>query len=144
MELEKRLSRISWRLAYAFRAYLLEEKIFDERISIAKSMEQKFLETYFGTNLKILDFARELISRGHKPAARALNEAIQVLGGRADAERIIQTIRSDFQELSQELLSMAQRLRSLGLEEEAVVIQLTDRGLTLGQAQNLAKSVFST
>lgn len=79
-EIEARLSKISWRLAYSFRAYLLEEKAFEARHHVADSLEKQFLELYFGTNPTIVSFAKQIISAGHKPAAKALNEAIRILG----------------------------------------------------------------
>ncbi len=96
-ELEKKLSKISWRLGYSFRAYLLEVKTFDRRTQVAEAMEQKFLETYFGTDRDILQFARTLIDQGHKTAAKALNEAVRVLGSGVKTERIIHQIRSEFE-----------------------------------------------
>ena len=77
---EARLSKLAWRLAYSFRAYMLAEKAFEKREHVAAELEQKFMELYFGSNPKILDFARSLISGGHKAAAKALNKAISVLG----------------------------------------------------------------
>jgi len=92
-ELEARLARIAWRLAYSFRAYMLAEKAFEKRALVAAAMEQKFLEMYFGTNPEILDFARSLINGGHKQAAKELNEAIRILGKEADADRLINQIK---------------------------------------------------
>jgi hypothetical protein len=56
-KLEARLSKISWRLAYSFRAYLLVAKLFDQEPRSLRALEHKFLETYFGTNTEILSFA---------------------------------------------------------------------------------------
>lgn len=93
--IEARLARISWRLAYSFRAYLLEVKAFEMREQVAMTMEQQFLELYFGTNSKLVDFARELIGAGNKPAARALNEAVRILGSNAEPSRVISQIRKE-------------------------------------------------
>lgn len=95
-ELESRLSKISWRLGYTFRAYLLEEKLFDDRRKIADAMEHKFLEIYFGTNQKIVDFARHLILIGNKSAAKTLNNAIRVLGDKINHSQIIDQIKDEF------------------------------------------------
>ena len=95
-ELEANLSQISWRLVNTYRAYLIQEKQFDDRVRIANEMEDKFLELYFGTNLKLLAFARELIADGIKPAAKALNDAVRVLGNSIDADRVIMQIRKEF------------------------------------------------
>jgi curved DNA-binding protein CbpA len=95
-DLESHLSKISWRLAYSFRAYLLAEKQFEQRRRIAEAMEGKFLELYFGTNSTLVAFARELINNRHKRAAKALNEAVRILGRNIDPERVIAQIRREF------------------------------------------------
>lgn len=95
-ELERRLAKVSWRLAYAFRAHLLETKQFQDRQQIAQTAETQFLKTYFGTNPKIVDFARSLISAGHKAPAKSLNDAIRVLGSGVEAETLITKISRDF------------------------------------------------
>jgi curved DNA-binding protein CbpA len=92
IRLESSLSRISWRLAFAYKAYLLESKKFDERSSIAAAMEHQFLELYFGTNPTIVRFAKHLISKGNKPAAKSLNDAIRVLGEPSHPDEIIKRI----------------------------------------------------
>jgi len=96
IELERRLARVSWRLAYAFRAHMLEGKAFQRRHSIAEAAESQFLTTYFGSNSKVLIFARSIISSGHKSAAKALNEAVRVLGTGIDPDVLIRKISRDF------------------------------------------------
>lgn len=93
LELEKRLSKLSWKIGYAYRAYLLESKLFEDRIKIAKKLEQEFLETYFGKNPLVLAFAKELIESGNKPAAKELNNAIKVLGSK-NPEQIINRVQT--------------------------------------------------
>lgn len=93
--IEARLARISWRLAYSFRAYLLDAKAFEMRDQVAMAMEQQFLELYFGTNSQFVDFARELIGAGNKHGAKALNEAVRILGSNADPARVISQIRRE-------------------------------------------------
>lgn len=95
-DLERRLAKISWRLASTYRAYLLEAKGFDRRKELAETMEKQFLETYFGTNPAILIFARNLIEQRNKQAARALNNAIRVFGNNTAAETIISRIEQTF------------------------------------------------
>ncbi len=95
-DIEARLAKISWRLAYSFRAYLMEEKAFESRQQVAQSLERQFLELYFGTNPTIVAFAKQLISAGQKPAAKALNEAIRILGSKVDPDRIIAQLTTEF------------------------------------------------
>jgi curved DNA-binding protein CbpA len=86
------LRRTSHRLAFAFRTMILETKQFSHRQEIAQRLDLGFLQSYFGNNPKIIDFARNLIESGHKEAAKELNRAIAVLGHDADATVIIARI----------------------------------------------------
>lgn len=95
-EIEDRLSRFSWRLAFAYRIYLLEAKAFIRRAEVAATMEQEFLQVYFGSDIEILEFARKIIECGHKSAAKALNNAIRVLGPEADSSRIVKRVVMEF------------------------------------------------
>lgn len=90
------LKRTSIKLAFAFRATLLETKRFEDRARLAAALESEFLQTYFGTNPVILAFARTLIEGGHKNAAKELNRAISVLGEKADHSVVIPRIRAKF------------------------------------------------
>jgi curved DNA-binding protein CbpA len=141
--LEAKLSRISWRLAYSFRAHLLEVKLFDQRTKVAEALEQKFLETYFGTNPQILSFARDLVALGHKAASKRLNETVRVLGRGIEPNLVIKKIRDEFKigdefELYREF---ALRLRSWGYGEEDIRDQLVSRGLGPKEADILARMV---
>jgi hypothetical protein len=149
-EIDKKLSRISWRLAYSFRAHLLEVRAFDRRAQVAETLEQKFLETYFGTDHDILQFARTLINRGHKAAAKALNEAVRVLGRGVEVERIIRQIRTEFNiekitdngtDIPESFISMAKTMRGLGLKETEITAQLVSRGVKRFVAEGIAYTV---
>lgn len=94
--LEARLAKVSWRLAYSYRAYILESKQFEQRAEFANIAETQFLKTYFGENQQIVDFARDLIRSGQRSAAKALNEACRVLGSNVDAAIIIRRITNDY------------------------------------------------
>jgi len=96
-DLDVRLSKISWRLAYAFRAVLLEQKSFPRCGELAVELENGFLREYFGPNPEILAFARHLILQGRKPAAKALNDAVRVLGKSVPAHRVNAQIVERFQ-----------------------------------------------
>lgn len=95
-KIEFRLSKISWRLAYSYKAYLLETKTFGSRNKLADDMERQFLELYFGNNEEIITFAIELIMSGHKVAARALNKAVSVLGNNIDPLHVIVKIKDEY------------------------------------------------
>lgn len=95
-EIESRLSKISWRLGYSFKAYILETKLFKTRRHVADSMENQFLAIYFGDNKEIIAFARRLIMDGKKSEARSLNNAIRVLGSNVDPRMVIDKITNDW------------------------------------------------
>lgn len=95
-DIDARLGKISWRLSYAFRAYIIEEKAFENREKIAEQMESQFLSVYFGSNPSIIGFARCLIAEGQKPAAKALNEAVRIFGSKIDPNRVIKQIQGEF------------------------------------------------
>ena len=95
-QIDARLAQISWRLAYSFRAYLLETKEFKSRVRLAQVVEAQFLQAYFGTNPVILKFATALVMEGNKPVALALNQVIRVLGSDVEADDVIKKITKDF------------------------------------------------
>lgn len=95
-DLEAMLSRISWRLSYSFRAYLLESKEFKERQAIAKSMERTFLEMYFGQEDDLVFFAKQLIDINERDALKALNRAICVLGTNAEPSIVLPPLIKKF------------------------------------------------
>jgi curved DNA-binding protein CbpA len=122
-DLESRLSKISWRLGYTFRAYVLEEKAFNDRQKIAESMEFKFLKIYFGENQKIVDFARYLIGVGNKLAAKSLNEAVRVLGDKINPNQIIEQVKNEFRS------SFKRRLKVIAVNEKSEANKL---GIQIG------------
>ena len=91
------LRQTSYRLGFAFQALLLETRNFEARAEIAESLQRNFLETYFGTQSKILAFAKKLISINARDAAKELNRAVFVLGNDTDPDRIIGRIEEKYQ-----------------------------------------------
>jgi hypothetical protein len=91
-----RLSKTSHRLSFAFVVFILESKKFDDRLAIANSLEKNFLELHFGTDSKIILFARFLISQGNKKAVVALNNYVDVLGSSINPQLIIEKITKEF------------------------------------------------
>lgn len=96
VDINDRLSKISHLLAFSYRAGLLELKAFKDRKKLAEAAEKSFLQSYFGSNQAIVDFARELIFCGEKTAAKALNDAIRVLGSDVPTDMVINKICKDF------------------------------------------------
>ena len=94
--LEARLAKVSWRLAYSYRVFILDSKNYEKRAELAAVAETQFLQVYFGDNPKIVNFARSLIQAGQRRAAKALNEAARVLGSNVDPTHIITKITTDY------------------------------------------------
>ena len=112
-DIESRLARIAWRLAYAYRASMLEMKNFEERKRIADGIESQFMEIYFGKNPAILKFANELIQYGHKAAAKALNKSVKLFGEKINPDVVIPVIKEDFNIIDRPLLQNVMDIRSL-------------------------------
>jgi curved DNA-binding protein CbpA len=89
VQLETRLRRISISLSIGFRQAILTTKEFTLRQDVAKILEQSFLENYFGTNPKIIEFALKLIFDGKKSGAKELNKTVSILGSGLDADLVI-------------------------------------------------------
>jgi curved DNA-binding protein CbpA len=94
-DLRKQLRKISLRLDFTYRAVLLDTKGFDKRKELASKMEQEFLKLYFGDDPEILHFARRVIDMGNKPAAKALNNAVRVLGKSVSATQVIKKVAAE-------------------------------------------------
>lgn len=94
--LEAVLAKTSKSLAFTFRLYMISEKAFKERKRVAEALHNAFLTNYFGEQRAILDFAKTLIAIGRKDAAKALNEAVRVLGDDLDPALVINRIKGRF------------------------------------------------
>jgi|GEM_PF-4264793 len=90
------LSKLSFKLAFTFKAVMLESKQFNKKENIANRMELEYLASYFGIDKKIQGFAKSLIIAKHRDAARELNRAITVLGKKVDAESVIAQVKNEF------------------------------------------------
>lgn len=95
--LDKGLGIYSWRVAYAFRAYLLEVKDFENRATIATRIEREYLESYFGKNPAVQNYAKQLLYSGQKAVALELNKIVSIMGSSADHNRIIGLIEAKYQ-----------------------------------------------
>lgn len=91
-----RLARISTSLAFAFVTVLVETRAFTKRDEMASHLERMFLERYFGTNPAVVEYARSLVLAGHKAAAKALNQLVDVVGSDVDADLLIARIDDNF------------------------------------------------
>ena len=74
-----KLRRISWKLGYGFKAYIVETKNYEIGAKIYTQMYEEFIERYFGTNRSIIEFANSLIETNNKQALKELNKVVKVL-----------------------------------------------------------------
>ena len=92
----KKFSKISNSLVMPYKLYLLETKSFSIRNEIADGMIDAYLKTYFGTDEKIVEFAKYLLKNDQRAAARELNKAVKLFGKNADASKVIEIIKSEY------------------------------------------------
>lgn len=93
------LSKISKPLAQTYKVYLLENKEFAKRGTIALQFERRFLEKYFGTDDEIILFAKFLIRLALRNAAKDLNQAVNLLGSDVPSTAIISKVLRDYPEI---------------------------------------------
>jgi curved DNA-binding protein CbpA len=93
-DLERGLEKLSWRVAFAYRAMMLETQDFANREAKASEIKTEFMKRHFGHNKEILQFAELLISTNNRKAALALNRAVRVLGSGVESDRVISAIIS--------------------------------------------------
>ena len=75
---------------------LLDTKNFNNRQALANSLEEHYLEKYFGTNKDIKQFAKILILTGTRLAAKELNDAVTLIGSNVSSTVIIDRIQKKF------------------------------------------------
>lgn len=96
ISLESKLFKISSRLAFTFRLKVLEFKVFKHAEELAEELENLYLESYFGTNDKVIEFAKRLIKDHYREAANELNQIAKVFGDDIDADKVIHRIKLEF------------------------------------------------
>lgn len=95
-DLRLSLRRVSSSLAFSFMTIMLDEKLFQRRHAIARSLQDAYLTRYFGRNPRVLSYALSLILHGRRDAALKLNQYVTVLGSDADASAIISAVERQF------------------------------------------------
>ena len=88
----KELAKISSKLAFAYKAYLIDTKSFNEHKAVFERFRREFLSSYFGKNAELRLFARRLIEKGKKEALLDLNKAVKGVGSSVDPERVIRKL----------------------------------------------------
>lgn len=92
----KELAKISTKLAFAYKAYLIDTKSFNKHKAVFWRFRREFLSSYFGKNAELQLFARRLIEKGEKEALLDLNKAVKVLGSSVDPERVIRKLAEKY------------------------------------------------
>ena len=98
-EYVKKLRRISWKLSYGFKAFILDTKNFEMGEEICSLMQEEFIERYFGSDRSIVEFANYLIEANNKQALKELNKIVKLLdvdNSSKKAEDIITKIKNKY------------------------------------------------
>jgi len=90
------LEAISRTLVLPFKIYVLEEKQFAKADEIVSAMIKDYLEGYFGKDIRVLKFAKQLLVDGDIAAARELNKVVRVLGSTIDPLSVIDRISAEY------------------------------------------------
>jgi len=83
-------------IANTFRTEILDKQTFRNSFSIKQKYESEYLNRYYGSNLKIQEFAKKLIFMGANDAAIKLNKIIKVMGEAIDYVTIKGKINQEF------------------------------------------------
>jgi len=111
------LEKFSPDLVIQYKLDLISSKRFEEREQIANQLGEKFLEDHFGTDKKILKFAFELISTGHKEAAQELNQAARLLGDSMDFDKVYIDIQKKYCPEMYKKFEREQAVATLAIQE---------------------------
>ncbi len=84
-----KLKKLSSTLSLSFAAYLENKKAYSKAEAIAHEFENRFLETFFGTDTEIKKLATQLLVRGMKDVAINLNQTFKVIGLPPDSEAFV-------------------------------------------------------
>lgn len=95
-EISANLRSVSRELERTYKLLLLHRKLFNKRKELADQLERSFLEKYFGTDPKVVRFAKYCIKRNAGSAARDINRAVNLLGSDVDSGLIIDRVLRDF------------------------------------------------
>lgn len=90
------LSRFSPKLAFSYASYLMETKKFQVSRDIAQKFQHEFVKNYFGDNIQIQRLASQLLLCGEKEAAKAINQAVKVLGNSLSDNNLKQQVYTDY------------------------------------------------
>lgn len=90
------LNQVSKSLIIPYKLTLLEKKIFAQRQKLSDQMIDAYLQTYFGKNAEIKEYARLLLKKGRRDAALDLNKAVRVLGSAIDIHSVQSKIENEF------------------------------------------------
>jgi len=96
------LSKISLILANTFRAILVEKQAFRKSEELKANLEADYLRRYYGENIRVQQFAKELLVKGHKKAAINVNKIVRLLGQSLEYEQIYKKISTEFPEVKKQ------------------------------------------
>ena len=128
------LRRISWKLGYGFKAYIVDTKNYEIGAKIYTQMYEEFIERYFGTNRSIIEFANSLIEINNKQALKELNKVVRVFGvdkSFKKTEEVISKIEKKFELKYSDLKNVERMKEKRGKEEKVEEVEKYTRNKDL-------------
>jgi len=99
------LNKLSPRLAFSFKALLLESKNFEEATNLFQLLKKEFLGNYFGSNELVQELGERLILARERDAARFLNHTIAVMGKAITIDKISSVMIERYPRLKRSVFS---------------------------------------
>ena len=115
------LRRISWKLGYGFKAYIVETKNYELGNKIFNQMHTEFIERYFGNNLSIIEFANTMIKDNNSLALKELNKVVNVLNINQSFKKsteVISKIKNKYKISDKDLKIVRRREKAQKLRKE--------------------------
>lgn len=130
-ELEKarqELCRYSSTLSTSYVLKMLESKDFKNYLDIANDLKEKYLQDYFGKNVRLVALAEQLLlAKARKPLLE-INKLIRIMGEELDEQRIIKTLENKYPEVNQvEKLAYSEYIKKLTKSTKELVAKARNR-----------------
>ena len=90
------LAKISTKLAFTYKAFLIDTKSFNKHTAVFERFRKEFLVSYFGKSADLQKLALAMIAEGRKDVLLDLNKAVKVLGSSVDSDRVIKNLENKY------------------------------------------------
>jgi curved DNA-binding protein CbpA len=95
-DLLKQVATISPTLSIVFQSTILSNRAFIEADKIANDLITVFMKRYFGSSVKVRNFARNLLRNKKMAAAKELNRAVKIFGDGINSDDLIRKIKTKY------------------------------------------------